>query len=122
MMATGQANSAATMAPDDPYKSLAEPFLAHYDLLRGLVRYELAARQVDRHLPAPPGKIIDVGGGAGHQTFRLAERGYDVVLADPSESRFTPTSRCSPGCRRRSPEREPFRSRRSHLSSTGCGR
>jgi ubiquinone/menaquinone biosynthesis C-methylase UbiE len=73
------------MAPDDPYKSLAEPFLAHYDLLRGLVRYELAARQVDQHLPAPPGQIIDVGGGAGHQTFRLADRGYDVVLADPSE-------------------------------------
>jgi S-adenosylmethionine-dependent methyltransferase len=71
--------------PPDPYESLAQPFLKHYELLRGLVRYELAARQLDLHLPPPPGKIIDVGGGAGHQTFRLAERGYDVVLADPSE-------------------------------------
>lgn len=69
----------------DPYQTLAQPFLKHYDLLRGLVRYELAARQLDQHLPEPPARIIDVGGGAGHQTFRLAERGYTVVLADPSE-------------------------------------
>jgi SAM-dependent methyltransferase len=48
------------------------------------VRSELAARQLDQHLPPPPAKIIDVGGGAGQQTFRLAERGYSVVLADPS--------------------------------------
>ncbi|HEY3462811.1 MAG TPA: class I SAM-dependent methyltransferase [Gaiellaceae bacterium] len=69
----------------DPYAELAQPFLQHYDLLRGLVRYELAARQFDQHLPAPPARIIDIGGGAGHQTFRLADRGYNVVLADPSE-------------------------------------
>lgn len=73
-------------APPDPYASLAQPFLDHYGLLRGRVRYELAARQVDLHLPPPPGRIIDVGGGAGHQSLRLAERGYDVVLADPSEA------------------------------------
>src|SRR2546429_5651921 len=69
----------------DPYQSLARPFVDHYDLLRGLVRYELAARQLDVHLPPPPGRLIDVGGGAGHQALRLAERGYQVVLADPSE-------------------------------------
>src|SRR5437764_6922204 len=72
-------------ASPDPYLSLARPFVDHYDLLRGLVRYELAARQLDHHLPPPPGRIIDVGGGAGHQAMRLAERGYQVVLADPSE-------------------------------------
>lgn len=71
------------MSPDDPYKSLAQPFLAHYDLLRG--SSATTARQFDRHLPPPPGKIIDAGGGAGHQAFRLADRGYQVVLADPSE-------------------------------------
>jgi len=71
--------------PPDPYASLARSFLGHYDLLRGLVRYELAARQLDLHLPPPPGRIIDVGGGAGHQTLRLAKRGYELVLADPSE-------------------------------------
>lgn len=71
--------------PSDPYASLAHPFLDHYGLLRGRVRYELAARQLDLHLPPPPGRIIDIGGGAGHQSLRLAERGYEVVLADPSE-------------------------------------
>jgi S-adenosylmethionine-dependent methyltransferase len=69
----------------DPYESLADRFLSHYELLRGVVRYELASRQLDVHLPAPPARIIDVGGGAGHQALRLADRGYDVVLADPSE-------------------------------------
>jgi S-adenosylmethionine-dependent methyltransferase len=72
------------VTPSDPYESLAGAFVDHYDLLRGLVRYELAARQLDLHLPPPPGRLIDVGGGAGHQTLRLAERGYQVVLADPS--------------------------------------
>ena len=71
-------------APPDPYASLARAFVDHYELLRGRVRYELAARQLDLHLPPPPGTIIDVGGGAGHQALRLAERGYQVVLADPS--------------------------------------
>jgi len=61
-------------ATPDPYAPLAQRFLDHYGLLRGLVRYELAARQLDLHLPAPPGRIIDVGGGAGHQAIRLAER------------------------------------------------
>jgi S-adenosylmethionine-dependent methyltransferase len=74
-----------TVAPPDPYRSLAQRFLDHYGLLRGLVRYELAARQLDPHLPPPPSRIIDVGGGAGHQAMRLAERGFRVVLADPSE-------------------------------------
>jgi SAM-dependent methyltransferase len=73
------------MAPPDPYERLAGPFVDHYELLRGLVRYRLAARQLDLHLPPPPGKVIDVGGGAGHQALRLAERGYQVVLADPSQ-------------------------------------
>jgi S-adenosylmethionine-dependent methyltransferase len=74
-----------SVPPPDPYASLARSFVEHYDLLRGLVRYELAARQLDLHLPPPPGRLIDVGGGAGHQALRLAQRGYQVVLADPSD-------------------------------------
>jgi S-adenosylmethionine-dependent methyltransferase len=49
------------------------------------VRYELAARQLDPHFPPPPARLIVVGGGAGHQTLRLAERGYHIVLADSSK-------------------------------------
>ena len=37
-----------------------------------------------RHLPPPPGVVLDVGGAAGAHAFWLAERGYEVHLLDPS--------------------------------------
>lgn len=36
-----------------------------------------------RHLPAPPARILDVGGGPGRYARLLIERGYDVRLIDP---------------------------------------
>ncbi len=36
------------------------------------------------HLPPPPAPVLDVGGGAGHQSFPLAQAGYEVTLLDPS--------------------------------------
>lgn len=68
----------------DPYAELADTFLRHYDTIRGRVRYELAGRQLDRHLPVLPARVVDIGGGAGHQSVRLAAKGYDVTLVDPS--------------------------------------
>jgi ubiquinone/menaquinone biosynthesis C-methylase UbiE len=38
---------------------------------------------IDRHLPSPPGVVLDVGGAAGAYAFWLAERGYAVHLVDP---------------------------------------
>jgi ubiquinone/menaquinone biosynthesis C-methylase UbiE len=38
---------------------------------------------VRRHLPPPPGVVLDVGGAAGAYAFWLAEGGYDVHLVDP---------------------------------------
>jgi ubiquinone/menaquinone biosynthesis C-methylase UbiE len=38
---------------------------------------------VRRHLPPPPGVVLDVGGGTGAYAFWLADRGYDVHLVDP---------------------------------------
>ena len=32
----------------------------------------------------PPAAVLDVGGGAGHQSFPLAQAGYDVTLLDSS--------------------------------------
>ena len=69
----------------DPYAELAEPFMAHYSSLRGLVRQELVSRQVAEHLAPPPARIVDIGGGAGHQAIRLARRGYGVTILDPSQ-------------------------------------
>ena len=36
------------------------------------------------HLPPAPASVLDIGGGAGHQSFPLAAAGYDVTLLDPS--------------------------------------
>jgi ubiquinone/menaquinone biosynthesis C-methylase UbiE len=37
---------------------------------------------IERHAPAPPGVVLDIGGGAGVYAFWLAERGYTVHLMD----------------------------------------
>ncbi|MGH3279758.1 MAG: class I SAM-dependent methyltransferase [Trebonia sp.] len=41
-------------------------------------------QQLLEHLPPPPATVLDVGGGAGHQSFPLAQAGYDVTLLDSS--------------------------------------
>jgi S-adenosylmethionine-dependent methyltransferase len=41
-------------------------------------------QQLLEHLPPPPASVLDVGGGAGHQSFPLARAGYDVTLLDSS--------------------------------------
>jgi SAM-dependent methyltransferase len=38
---------------------------------------------VARHLPKPPGVVLDVGGAAGAYSFWLADQGYEVHLVDP---------------------------------------
>jgi 2-polyprenyl-3-methyl-5-hydroxy-6-metoxy-1,4-benzoquinol methylase len=53
--------------------------------LRDLVRLEVVARQLSRHLPAPPGRVLDVGGETSAQALRLACVGFDVVLLRANE-------------------------------------
>ena len=53
--------------------------------LRDLVRLEVVARQLSRHLPAPPGRVLDVGGDASAQALRLARAGFDVVVVATNE-------------------------------------
>jgi S-adenosylmethionine-dependent methyltransferase len=43
-------------------------------------------QQLLEHLPASPAPVLDVGGGAGHQSFPLAQAGYEVTLLDPSSA------------------------------------
>ena len=62
-----------------------EHFLEHYETLRGVVRLELMDRQLSEHLGEPPARICDVGGGAGHNSIPLAQRGYEVKILDPFE-------------------------------------
>lgn len=68
----------------DPCLRLANPFLAHGETLRGVVRRSLVDRQLATHLPTPPARVADIGGRAGQQALTLARTGYEVTILDPS--------------------------------------
>jgi SAM-dependent methyltransferase len=70
---------------DDTWAGLADQFAdGAYASVKGRVRTYVMHQQLMEHLPAPPASVLDVGGGAGHQSFPLAQAGYDVTLLDPS--------------------------------------
>ena len=70
---------------DDSWAGLADQFAdGAYTSVKGLVRTYVMHRQLLEHLPPQPAAVLDVGGGAGHQSFPLAQAGYDVTLLDPS--------------------------------------
>ncbi|MEU5261037.1 methyltransferase [Amycolatopsis sp. NPDC021455] len=70
---------------EDTWAALADQFAdGAYATVKGRVRTYVMHRQLLEHLPAPPASVLDVGGGAGHQSFPLARAGYDVTLLDPS--------------------------------------
>lgn len=56
-------------------------------LVRGAGPLEFARMQelIGRLLPAPPGVVLDVGGGPGRYACWLAANGYEVHLVDPVE-------------------------------------
>jgi S-adenosylmethionine-dependent methyltransferase len=73
------------VVPDDTFASLADQFADEaYASVKGYVRTYVMHQQLLEHLPPPPAPVLDVGGGAGHQSFPLAQAGYDVTLLDPS--------------------------------------
>jgi S-adenosylmethionine-dependent methyltransferase len=70
---------------DDSWAGLADQFADEaYASVKGRVRTYVLHQQLLEHLPAPPATVLDVGGGAGHQSFPLAQAGYEVTLLDPS--------------------------------------
>ena len=70
---------------DHTWAGLADRFADEaYASVKGYVRTYVMHHQLLEHLPAPPAAVLDVGGGAGHQSFPLAEAGYDVTVLDPS--------------------------------------
>ncbi len=70
---------------DDAWAGLADAFADDaYASVKGRVRTYVMHRQLLDHLPEPPAAVLDVGGGAGHQSFPLAQAGYEVTLLDPS--------------------------------------
>jgi SAM-dependent methyltransferase len=70
---------------DDTWAGLADIFADEaYASVKGRVRTYVLHQHLLEHLPAPPASVLDVGGGAGHQSFPLAQAGYDVTVLDPS--------------------------------------
>ena len=70
---------------EDTWAGLADQFADEaYASVKGRVRTYVLHQQLLEHLPEPPATVLDVGGGAGHQSFPLARAGYDVTLLDPS--------------------------------------
>lgn len=75
---------------EDLWASLADPFAeGAYATVKGRVRTYVMHQHLLEHLPPPPAPVLDVGGGAGHQSFPLAQAGYDVTLLDPSPAMLT---------------------------------
>jgi len=72
---------------DDTWAGLADRFADEaYASVKGHVRTYVLHQHLLEHLPPPPAPVLDVGGGAGHQSFPLARGGYDVTLLDPSQA------------------------------------
>jgi SAM-dependent methyltransferase len=70
---------------EDAWAPLADRFVdGHYGSLRGRVRTHVIDCHLREHLPTPPARLVDVGGGAGHQALPLARAGYEVTIVDPS--------------------------------------
>jgi S-adenosylmethionine-dependent methyltransferase len=70
---------------DDTWAGLVSRFADDaYASVKGYVRTYVIHQQLLENLPAPPASVLDVGGGAGHQSFPLAEAGYEVTLLDSS--------------------------------------
>jgi len=55
-----------------------------YATVKGYVRTYVMHHQLIEHLPPAPATVLDVGGGAGHQSLPLAQAGYQVTLLDSS--------------------------------------
>jgi S-adenosylmethionine-dependent methyltransferase len=51
--------------------------------IRNVVRQEMISRQLGRHVPEHPARVLDVGAGQGTQSIRLARSGHHVVAVEP---------------------------------------
>ncbi|MBN9112010.1 MAG: methyltransferase domain-containing protein [Pseudonocardia sp.] len=70
---------------EDEWAELADAFVdGAYATVRGRVRTQVLHRQLLDHLPPPHAAVLDVGGGAGHQSLPLARLGYHVTVVDSS--------------------------------------
>ena len=60
-----------------------ERWLGGLPNVRNVVRQEIITRQLGKHLPERPCRVLDVGAGQGTQSRRLAQAGHWVVAVEP---------------------------------------
>lgn len=88
------------MATSSTFPAGRPAWLGGLGRVRNVVRQEVIARHLSRHLPAPPSDVLDVGTGQGTQALRLARSGHRVLAVEPDpEMRavFTAALRREPG-------------------------
>lgn len=79
----------------DAWAVLADQFAdGAYATVKGRVRTYVLHRQLLDHLPQPPAAVLDVGGGAAHQSLPLARLGYEVTVLDPSAAMLAKAEQC----------------------------
>jgi S-adenosylmethionine-dependent methyltransferase len=79
--------AASDMTPrartDGSFGVARERWLGGLGNVRNVVRQEIITRQLRKHLPERPGRVLDVGAGQGTQSLRLARTGHRVVAVEP---------------------------------------
>ena len=88
-----------TTTPDSaPIGAALEPVRQFYDrivayewerLEHYILEFAIVRAYLDRYLPPPPARILDIGGGPGRYATLLAQRGYDITLLDISTASVT---------------------------------
>lgn len=63
------------------YGSAGEREWTRLDKAEGVIEYAVTCHAMETYLPAG-GRVLDIGGGPGRYSLWLAQRGYQVVLAD----------------------------------------
>lgn len=71
---------------DDDIRAYYDTGVERDRLAQGYSRIEFARTKelLERHLPPPPSRILDVGGGPGRYAAWLSELGHDVKVVDAS--------------------------------------
>jgi SAM-dependent methyltransferase len=69
--------------PDSTFADGRPAWLGRLDKVRNVVRQEMISRQLNRHLPTPPARILDVGAGQGTRSIRLARAGHQILAVEP---------------------------------------
>ncbi|MFK0252711.1 class I SAM-dependent methyltransferase [Streptomyces sp. NPDC090445] len=80
-------------------------FYAEYDeasrlhaTATGRLELQRTRELLGRHLPPPPARVLDVGGGPGTHARWLVEDGYEVLLVDPVPKHLAQARVHAPGC------------------------